>query len=205
MEVRWHSRGYLPHFDGGERAQFVTFRLGDSLPRSVLERWRSELENAGEGEREIELYRRIEWYLDQGYGAAYMKDERVAGLVQDALLHRDGECYRLAAWCVMPNHVHFLAAPCADQSLSTIMKSLKSYTSHQANEVLKRRGRFWMEDYFDRYMRNTEHYFKTVAYIENNPVKARLCARPHDWRWSSAHAKFRDTDGRTGSADGPSA
>jgi len=23
----WHSRGYLPHFDGGELAQFITFRL----------------------------------------------------------------------------------------------------------------------------------------------------------------------------------
>jgi hypothetical protein len=28
----WHSRGYLPHFDGGELAQFITFRLHDALP-----------------------------------------------------------------------------------------------------------------------------------------------------------------------------
>ena len=28
----WHSRGYLPHYDGGEVPQFITFRLGDSLP-----------------------------------------------------------------------------------------------------------------------------------------------------------------------------
>src|ERR687898_598900 len=33
----WHSRGYLPHFDSPETVQFVTFRLADSLPRSVVE------------------------------------------------------------------------------------------------------------------------------------------------------------------------
>jgi len=31
----WHSRGYLPHYDGGEIAQAVTFRLADSLPREA--------------------------------------------------------------------------------------------------------------------------------------------------------------------------
>jgi hypothetical protein len=32
----WHSRGYLPHYDGGEIPQFITFRLADSLPQA---RW----------------------------------------------------------------------------------------------------------------------------------------------------------------------
>ena len=31
----WHSRGYLPDLDGGELAQFLTFRLHDALPQSV--------------------------------------------------------------------------------------------------------------------------------------------------------------------------
>ncbi len=33
----WHSRGYLPHFDSPEIVQFITFRLADSLPRSVVD------------------------------------------------------------------------------------------------------------------------------------------------------------------------
>jgi len=43
-----------------------------------------------------------------------------------------------------------------------------------------------MLDYFDRYIRNAEHFAKTMRYIENNPVKARLCKRPEDWPFSSA-------------------
>ena len=49
-----------------------------------------------------------------------------------------------------------------------------------------RSGQFWMEDYFDRYIRNEKHYWNTVRYIENNPVKARLCKEPSDWPFSSA-------------------
>ena len=49
-----------------------------------------------------------------------------------------------------------------------------------------RSGQFWMEDYFDRYIRNEKHYWNTVHYIENNPVKARLCKEPSDWPFSSA-------------------
>jgi hypothetical protein len=33
----WHSRGYLPHFDGGEICQFISLHLGDALPRKVLQ------------------------------------------------------------------------------------------------------------------------------------------------------------------------
>jgi hypothetical protein len=40
----WYSRGYLPHYDGGAIPQFITARLFDSMPQSVLERWRKELE-----------------------------------------------------------------------------------------------------------------------------------------------------------------
>jgi len=43
-DAGWHSRGYLPHFDAGEIAQTITFRLADSLPHIVLERWKRELE-----------------------------------------------------------------------------------------------------------------------------------------------------------------
>jgi len=72
------------------------------------------------------------------------------------------------------------------------MKLFKSYTSHKANEILDRRGQFWMEDYFDRYIRDHKHFMNAVAYIENNPVKAGLCDRAGDWMFSSA--AFRQQD-----------
>ena len=181
----WHSRGYLPHFDGGELAQFITFRLHDALPQSAILRWRDELKSEQPGFAESMMRRRVEAYLDQGHGTCYLKEPRLAAIVQDALLFHDGTKYRLAAWTVMPNHVHLLCTPCAGHSLAEIMHSLKSYTSNEANKVLSRKGRFWQKEYFDRYIRNVRHYSKVLAYIENNPVKARLCEEPGDWPFGS--------------------
>jgi len=182
----WHSRGYLPHFDGGELAQFLTFRLHDALPQSVLVRWREEQKLMNPGEAEAIMRRRVEAYLDQGHGSCYLKDPSVAGMVQDALLFHDQKKYRLAAWVVMPNHVHLLCTPCVGQTLPRIMHSLKSFTSNEANKMLNRSGRFWQKEYFDRYIRNARHFAKVVKYIENNPVRARLCEKPEDWPFSSA-------------------
>jgi len=52
--------------------------------------------------------------------------------------------------------------------------------------MLDRVGRFWQKEYFDRFIRNPRQFAGTVAYIENNPVKANLCDRPEDWPFSSA-------------------
>ena len=128
-EAGWHSRGYIPHFDGRELPQFITDHLADSMPRSVLARWKQELAQTPLDESKIILQRRIERYLDQGYGNAWLKDHRIANMVQNSLLHFDGTRYKLSAWVVMPNHVHFLLTRAANEELSRILHSFKSYTS----------------------------------------------------------------------------
>lgn len=52
--------------------------------------------------------------------------------------------------------------------------------------MLMRRGKFWQQESFDRYIRDRKHFVSVVRYIENNPVKARLCKRPEEWPYSSA-------------------
>jgi REP element-mobilizing transposase RayT len=190
-EAGWHSRGYLPHFDGGDIPQTITFRLADSLPKTVLKRWKRELENDSFVNADALLRKRIEHYLDQGYGSCSMRDERVATIVQDSLLHFDDIRYWLSAWVVMPNHAHMMLTPGQSWTISKIVKDMKSFTSREANALLRRRGQFWMEVYFDRYVRDAKHFTNAIRYIENNPVKARLCARPEDWRFSSAWFRAR--------------
>ncbi|HWQ32733.1 MAG TPA: transposase [Blastocatellia bacterium] len=182
----WYSRGYLPHFDGAEITQAVCYRLFDSLPQEALERWEKELEHLSREDFNEEQRKRVDAYLDQGYGSCYLRQDEIARIVQENLLHFDGQRYRLQAWVVMPNHVHVLFTPLPGWSLDRILHSWKSYTANKGNELLHREGRFWQADFFDRYIRNARHYASALAYIENNPVKAGLCARPEEWRWSSA-------------------
>jgi len=191
-EAGWHSRGYLAHFDGREIPQFITLRLADSVPNAVLMKWKRELKLATAKADQITLQRRIERYLDQGYGNAWLKHQPIARRVENDLASFDGTSLRLWAWVVMPNHIHFLATRFETATLSGIIQSFKSLTSHKANKLLSRSGRFWMADYFDRYVRNNEHFEKTVQYIENNPVKAGLCRKPEDWPFSSARFRVKE-------------
>jgi len=186
----WRSRGFLPHFDDEGFTQFITFRLADSIPQSVLEKWREEL--AQDDITDADLRRRIERYLDQNFGEGHLRVERIAAMVQDTLLKWDGERYQLIAWVIMPNHAHILLTPINRAAVSEIMHSIKSFTAHEANRILDRKGQFWAKEYFDRYIRDLRHFASTIAYIENNPVKARLCRSAEEWPYGSAYLKKVD-------------
>ena len=197
--AEWHCRGRLPHWEAGEVAQSITFRLADSLPRAVLE---GLLAGGGPGARAprprpltpAARRARFEALLDAGHGDGILANPAVAAIVQDTLLRFDGEKYSLHARCVMPNHVHVLATPLNAASLSSITHSWKSFTAKAINVRLNRAGPVWFEEYFDRAIRDDAHFEAAKFYIEDNPVKAGLCARAADWAYSSA-AAWKDAGG----------
>jgi REP element-mobilizing transposase RayT len=186
----WRSRGYAPHFENSLLTQSLGFRLHDAVPAVVVQGWKDELAwIAGlpaSDPREILLRKLIAKYEDAGHGACWLRDPRIATLMEEALLHFDGQRYRLIAWCVMPNHVHAMAETREDWPLASIVHSWKSYTAHRANSILGRSGDFWFREYFDRFIRDDRHFTNAVRYIEMNPVKAGLVGRAEEWRWSSA-------------------
>ena len=69
MKEEWHSRGYLPHWEAGEIAQSITFRVADSLPAELLQRWRDELKGLSEDKIALKRRARIEAALDRGHGS----------------------------------------------------------------------------------------------------------------------------------------
>jgi REP element-mobilizing transposase RayT len=162
-QAGWHTRGYLPHFDGLAIAQTVTLHLADAVPAKVIERWQRMLRDLPDEQQLAVMQQRIDKYLDNGYGKCFLEDPNVAKLVQDSLLRFDGDRYRLFAWCIMPNHEHSLMTRSDTCELENIMQAHKSYTAHQANKLLHRKGQFWMVEYFDRMIRNQEHFYNAFA------------------------------------------
>jgi len=193
-----HSRGYLPHVKREGAAYFVTFRLVDSLPKEVLLRFEQEHaealrcvtpKTAAEHTEEIhrELRRKIERYLDQGAGECHLRRPEIADTVADALRHFHGRNYLLDDWVVMPNHVHLILWPMPNFTLSEILKSRKRHTARQANLILGRTGEtFWQRESYDHWIRNDDEKSRIRHYIRMNPVNARLCKSPENWKWSSA-------------------
>jgi len=150
------------------------------MPQDLLDKWRIEAKT------DAAFRRRVERFLDSGFGECWLKEEEVATMVQNSLLFHHEKKYRLNAWVVMPNHAHVLLTPLSGNHLDTILHSIKSYTAHEANKMLGRTGQFWQPESFDRYIRNEKHFAAVVRYIHQNPVKARFCKESKDWKYSSA-------------------
>ena len=99
------------------------------------------------------------------------------------------------AYCLMPNHVHFVIVPEHEDSLALLFKEAHRCYTRRINFRKKWRGHLWQER-FHSFVMDEPHLNATVRYVELNPVKARLCENPLDWRWSSVHAHSNpDSDG----------
>ena len=180
----WRTKGKLPHFDMPGLYQFITYRLADSLPASAIASMRQAAKAGSE-----EFTEEMDGHLDSGYGACWLAKPPIARLVHEALLYFDGQRYDLHNWVVMPNHVHAMIRVHPGHPLEKVIHSWKSFTATAANKLLGRTGDFYQHGYFDRMIRDDEHFYNTAKYIEANPVKAGLCRLPEDWQWSSASAR----------------
>lgn len=114
--VEKHER-YLPHWEQEGCSYFITWRQADSVDQETLALWKRERDEffAGHPKPWDELTedachkqftRRMEQSLDAGRGSCVLRDARCRNMVVEALRHFDGVRYELAAWVVMPNHVH---------------------------------------------------------------------------------------------------
>jgi REP element-mobilizing transposase RayT len=185
----WNERGYLPHRDSPGLTQFITYHLADAFPTELLGEWEALLKIEENRERR----KKLEEYLDKGRGKGWLRQSQVADLCDAKIRAFDGVDYELKAWCLMPNHVHVLVTV-TSVPMAEFVKEWKGGSAVECNKLLRCRGAFWAEDYWDTYMRDEEQERRCVRYIENNPVKARLVATAKDWRWSSA--RFRDQYGK---------
>jgi REP element-mobilizing transposase RayT len=191
--IHIHSRGRLPHWEREGAHYFVTFRLADALPEAARIAIQTEREDIvrtakhlGRPLSESEQLRlerlhteRVEEMLHAGAGSCVLRDDRCASIVAECIGYFDGVRYDLFAWCVMPNHVHAVFRAREGFALGRILHTWKSFSANECNKVLGRKGPFWMEESFDRLIRDQREFEHRVAYTLDNPVQAGL----RNWTW----------------------
>ena len=85
----------------------------------------------------------------------------------------------------MPDHVHLILQPLEKTnnsfySLAEILHSIKSYSANQINKMLKNTGKMpvppkvWLDENYDRIIRDNNEFQEKMNYIINNPAKTNL-------------------------------
>jgi putative transposase len=186
----------LPHWDQAGTFAFVTCRLIDSLPADCIERIKRQrtdllkstnLNPSADLQAEIaRLPRReasiLRWKLftawddelEKCHGACYLRCSAASKIVADGLLKFNGDRYVVAAFVVMPNHVHLLAAFAKRGAITTQGAAWRQYWAREINSLVGRTGHLWQEDQFDHLIRSPAAFERTRQYIIDNPRKARL-------------------------------
>lgn len=111
------------------------------------------------------------------------------------------------AYCLMPNHFHFLIRIKASEELKDLpgFENLEGLDSHQKrvsknfsnlfnsytkafNKKYNRKGSLFMKNFNRKPIESIEQWQETFLYIHLNPIKHRFSKKMEDWKWSSWHA-----------------
>jgi putative transposase len=95
---------------------------------------------------------------------------------------------RLHAYVLMTNHVHLLLTGAHADSVPRLMQSLGRHYVGDLNRRYGRTGTLWEGRYKSTILDSERYVLACYRYIEANPVRARMVARPDDHPWSSWHA-----------------
>ena len=116
----------------------------------------------------------------------FVDDDRVRYL---ELLKEECEKHGVTVdgYCLMTNHVHLIATPQREESLAKGLGRTHFRYTQYVNRLHGRSGHLWQNRFYSCAL-DDDHYWTAMAYVEQNPVRARLVRRPWTYRWSSAAA-----------------
>jgi REP element-mobilizing transposase RayT len=189
--ARWRSQ--LPHWEVRGHWHFVTIRCEGSLPKEGQEKvkeihrslQRIEAHDPAFARLQRQYFLTTEKYIDTAEGFAPLTTTGICGCILSAFEKIEDDGWHLGEAVIMPNHVHFVMIQQSTEArtLKQTIERFKGRSARWANQQLERKGRFWQEDWFDRWMRHEDELARTIRYVRQNPVKAKLTRHWKDYPW----------------------
>ena len=99
----------------------------------------------------------------------------------------------LLGWCLMTNHVHFVAVPRREDALALAIGRADFRYAQYVNRLHRRSGHLWQNRFYSCAL-DERHAVAALRYVEQNPVRAKLCRVPWTYEWSSAAAHAGEGD-----------
>ena len=211
MQFLENYKRNLPHFLPIGSTFFITSCLKGSIPKEIISQLQADLINvqdrirlefANDERFNIELsnaqkrhFGHLDKHLDNYTGGFHwLKQPEIAKIVLDTFHFWNDKGYELLAYTIMSNHFHILFdTQNFDTHPTTIMASIKRFSSTNANSVLNRKGiTFWEDESYDRRVRDYEELLRIINYIIQNPVKANLVKHWKDYPFTWLNEKYKD-------------
>jgi len=184
MKREYHRRN-LPHLYYDEGIYFITYNPANSIPSEAIKKLKEESTNI-QDERKQYLFIKYDTLLHSANsGVNYLSNPEIANISKQTINYPVGKNYKLICYTIMPNHIHLVFDLLKDnKGISKIMQSIKRISSRRSNLFLKREGKFWQDESFDRLVRNDVELYFTIKYVLMNPVDAGLTKDWKDWEFS---------------------
>jgi len=100
----------------------------------------------------------------------------------------------ILAYCLMPNHVHFIAIPHAEDALAKTFNTAHMRYSHYLNKRRGVKGHLWQGRFYSCIL-DDAHLYRAIRYVEKNPMRAKMVKQPWDYDYSSAKDHLRQREG----------
>jgi len=118
----------------------------------------------------------------------YSLTDAAKDITFDTIKFHADKKYKLYACVVMKTHVHIILLPLEESkdnffSLAQIMHSIKSYSANKIQRTLNKKGSVWLNENYDRIVRDADDYLEKINYVIFNPVKAGLVGESKDYKW----------------------
>ncbi|HZF14955.1 MAG TPA: transposase [Steroidobacteraceae bacterium] len=98
---------------------------------------------------------------------------------------------KVHGYCLMTNHVHLIVDPGEDaRALSVLMKRLAGRHTRRLNRVNGGSGSAWEGRFKCSPIESDSYLLACARYVDLNPVRAGMVARPEDYPWSSYRARI---------------
>lgn len=126
----------------------------------------------------------------------FCDDEDNEKFIHTLAEYKKTSCFKLLGYCLMGNHAHLLMQE-EKEGMELIFRRIGAGFVYWYNWKYQRTGHLFQDRFKSEPVENDEYLLTALRYIHRNPIKAGLCIKPEQYKWSS----FNDYIGRRGVTD----
>jgi len=115
----------------------------------------------------------------------FFSDNNYLFLLRKIKKTRSSYGIRIIAYCLMPNHYHFLMQQLTDRPISDWIKTIFIGYVQAVNKEQKRKGTLFEGRVKHKLIDKEEYLLHIIRYIHSNPFRAGLVDKLSEWKYSN--------------------